>query len=93
MKYNMYKGEAFEQSCADGAECNAKDGRIVKGFLIANVNGEHFILKPSINYGDPDFGNMLQHFSSFKVKPETVKKIKSTKKINDFAMDQYREGK
>ena len=89
MDYIMYQGEAYEQSCADGACCNAKDGRIVKGFLIENIKGEVFILTPSINYGDPDYGNMLQHFYSFKVKPESVKKINEIKDISEFAMQEY----
>lgn len=89
MKYIMYKGEAFEQKGAFGELCNAKDGEIVKGFLIVNTNGEHFILTPTIDYGDCDYNNMLQFFYSHKVKPKTVKKIKGTKKISDFAFEQY----
>jgi hypothetical protein len=92
MKYIMYQGEAYEQSC-EGGTCNAKDGRIIKGFLIKNVNGEVFILTPSLDYGDPDFKNMLQHFYPFKVKPKSVKKMCKIKDINKFAMQEYRRDK
>lgn len=89
MKHQMYQGEAYEQSCADGGECNAKDGRVCKGFLIEDVNGDMFILTPSINYGDPHFGNMLQYYYSFKVKPKSVKKIGKVRDIAKFAMTEY----
>jgi hypothetical protein len=85
----MYQGETYKQSCSDGACCNAKDGKIVRGFLIENVKGGVFILTPTINYGDHDYGNMLQYFYSYKVKPNSVKKISNTKHLGEFAMQEY----
>ncbi len=93
MKHTMYQGEAYEQRGASGGLCNAKAGEIVRGFLIKNAIGEMFILTPTINYGDQDFGNVMQYFYTHKVKPDSVKKIRKTKSIPDFAMAEYSRGR
>ena len=93
MKYIMYQGNAYEQKGATGGLCNAKDGELVKGFLIKNAIGEVFILTPTIDYGDPHFGNVLQYFYTQRVKPDSVKKIGATKDISEFAMEEYSRSK
>ena len=85
----MYQGEANEQKGASGGLCNAKSGRLVRGFLIQNALGEMFILTPTIDYGDVYNGNVLQYFYTHKVKPDSVKKIKKVKDIAKFATAQY----
>ncbi len=88
MKYAMHQGETVKQWASEGTS-NAEDGQIVRGFLIENVIGEVFILTPTINYGDPHFGNVLQYFYTFRVKPGSVKKISEIKALDKFAMKEY----
>jgi hypothetical protein len=62
-----------QYQCQGKRKGEKKHGEIVKGWLIENVFGQCYILVPTPDYGDPDFGNVMQYFYEYEVYPDSVR--------------------